>query len=305
MRFWLSHRSEVPLREQLVTQIVLGILSHDLRPGARLPSTRELARRYKVHPNTVSAAYRQLEQERWVKSRRGSGVFVRQANGERKLSVEIALDQLLAQALGRARQMGAPLSLVRARLRHWLDIQPPDHFLLIEPDEELRAIAMAEMQAAVKLPVGGAGFDACSSDAALDGAIPAVLPSKAERVRKLLPAGVDCLVLQVGSVPASLAQWLPAKRDRLVGIASRWPRFLESARTMLLAAGFDADGLLFCDARQPGWQKAARECAAVVCDSVTATAVPKGVRAIPFPLLADSTLAELRRYEEFLTKPLS
>jgi GntR family transcriptional regulator len=305
MRFWLSHRSEVPLREQLVTQIVLGILSHDLRPGSRLPSTRDLARRYKVHPNTVSAAYRQLEQERWVESRRGSGVYVRQANGERKLSPEVALDQLLAQALERARQMGAPLAMVRARLRHWLDSQPPDHFLLIEPDEELRAIALAEIKAAVKLPASGADFDACSSDAMLDGAIPVVLPSKAERVRKALPAGVDCLVLQVGSVPASLAHWLPAKRDRLVAIASRWPRFLDSARTMLLAAGFDSDGLLFCDARKAGWQKSARECAAVVCDSLTAKSAPKGVRAIPFPLLAESTLAELRRYEEFLTKPLS
>ena len=82
MRLWLSRNSEVPLREQLTTQIKLGILSHDLRPGARLPSTRELARRYGIHANTVSAAYRELEARGWLELRRGSGVYVRPLAGE-------------------------------------------------------------------------------------------------------------------------------------------------------------------------------------------------------------------------------
>src|SRR5258708_28007102 len=69
--------SEVPIREQLVTQVILGILSDDLAPGQRLPSTRVLARRFRLHPNTVSAGYRQLERERWVEFRHGSGVDVR------------------------------------------------------------------------------------------------------------------------------------------------------------------------------------------------------------------------------------
>ena len=63
MQFWFARRSEVSIREQLVTQVVLGILSDDLAPGERLSSTRELARRFDVHPNTVSAGYRQLERE--------------------------------------------------------------------------------------------------------------------------------------------------------------------------------------------------------------------------------------------------
>src|SRR3954467_303418 len=76
MRFWLARNSEVPIREQLVTQITLGILSGDLPAGHKLPSTRELARRFRVHANTVSAAYRQLEDEGLLESRRGSGVYV-------------------------------------------------------------------------------------------------------------------------------------------------------------------------------------------------------------------------------------
>ncbi len=60
MKIWLSKNSEVSVREQLVAQISLGIVSRDLRAGDRLPSTRELARRFEIHPNTVSAAYREL-----------------------------------------------------------------------------------------------------------------------------------------------------------------------------------------------------------------------------------------------------
>src|SRR3954463_9081821 len=77
MRLWLSKNSDVPLREQLVRQVMLGVVSDDLKPGQRLPSTRELARRFRIHPNTVRAAYRDLERAGWLEVRKGSGVYAR------------------------------------------------------------------------------------------------------------------------------------------------------------------------------------------------------------------------------------
>jgi DNA-binding transcriptional regulator YhcF (GntR family) len=76
MRFWISHASEVPIREQLVPQVVLAILSEDVKPGTRLPSTRELARRFRIHANTASAAYKDLEKSGWLELRHGSGVYI-------------------------------------------------------------------------------------------------------------------------------------------------------------------------------------------------------------------------------------
>jgi len=305
MRFWLARHSEVPIREQLVTQIVLGILSDDLRPGRRLPSTRELARRFHVHANTISAAYRQLERERWVEFRRGSGVYIRGSKPDSTLSSALALNQMIAALFRSARDTGTPLAALRSRLHQWLALQPPDHFLLIEPDEELRRIVVAEIQQAVTFPVAAAGFDVCRSPEKLAGAIPVVLPSKVEMVRKSLPAGTEFLPLHVRSVPGSLAAWLPAPADSLIGIASRWSNFLKSARTMLVAAGFHPDSLVFRDARKPGWQKGLRQTRAVVCDSLTAAHLPDGCRSIPLPLLAESSLTELRRYQDFITLPLA
>lgn len=305
VRFWLSRHSEVPIREQLVTQIVLGILSGDLSAGKRLPSTRELARRFKIHANTVSAAYRQLKQERWVELRHGSGIYIRKSKPQVSLSSALTLDQLIATLFRSAREAGATLSAVRSRLNQWLDLQPPDHFLLIEPDPELRRIVVAEMQQALTFPVSGCGMEACEAPEKLAGAVAVVLPSKAEKVRKTLPPGTEYLTLRVRSVTGSMARWLPARIDALVGVASRWPEFLKSARTMLVAAGIHPDSLLLRDACQAGWQQGLQQAAVVVCDSYTATKAPRGWHIIPFSVLAESCLAELRAYQEFLTRPLS
>jgi GntR family transcriptional regulator len=303
MQLWFARGSEVTIREQLVTQVILGIMSDDLAAGQRLPSTRELARRFHLHPNTVSAGYRQLERERWVEFRHGSGVYVGERKPDLAPSSALALDQLIAGLFRSARELGAPLSTVRLRLRQWLELQPPDHFLLIEPDEELRRILAAEIAQAVTFPIQGCGLHDCPKTP--DGAIPVVLPNRAAAVRQALPEDSDVLTLQVRSVPTSLAGWLPAPSGMLIGIASGWPNFLKLARTILQAAGFHPDALVFRDARKSNWQRGLQQTAAVVCDSVTATELPANCRAIPFPLLSESSIAELRRYVEFIQNPLS
>ncbi len=298
MQLWFARGSEVSIREQLVTQVVLGILSDDLAPGQRLPSTRELARRFHLHPNTISAGYRQLERDRWVEFRRGSGVYVRASRPETAASPTLALDQMIARVFASARKLGIPLPTLRSRLRHWLELQPPDHFLLIEPDKELRPILAAEMARAVSFPVRSCGVE--DQALPLDGAIPVALPNRILKIRELLPAGADVLTLQVRSVPSSLAGYLPAPAGALLGVASRWPEFLKVARAVLNAAGFHPDSLVFRDAREANWQRGLKQTAAVVCDSLIAAELPAGCRALPFPLLSEASIAELRRYEEFI-----
>jgi GntR family transcriptional regulator len=302
MQFWFARGNNIAIREQLVTQVVLAILSNDLAPGQRLPSTRELARRFRLHPNTISSGYRQLEKERWVEFRHGSGVYVCDRKPGLAPSPEFALDQLILQLFRVARESGMPLAAFRSRLSYWLEMQPPDHFLLIEPNDELRQILVAEMAQAVAFPVRNCSLQDCPKN--LNGAIPVVLPHRAAAVRRDLAQDADLLILQVRSVPTSLADWLPAPLGKLIGVASIWPDFLKLARTVLQAAGFDPDALLFRDARKTNWQRGLQQTAAVVCDTVTAKLLPKRCSAIPFPLLSESSIAELSRYVEFIQNPL-
>jgi GntR family transcriptional regulator len=303
MRLWLAHKSEVPLREQIVSQVVLAIVSGELRAGQRLPSTRALAHRTTVHANTVSAAYRELARAGWVQFRRGSGVYVRPRARARPLPAGLALDRLISDFFRAAREQGASLAKVRSRLRHWLALQPPDHFLVIEPDEELRRILVTELEQALPWRVMGAGPEACKQPEALTGAAILCRPSKLDAVTALLPHGTEVTPLRVRSVSESLAQWMPIPPDSLIAVVSRWPDFLKWARTLLLSAGADRDALDVRDARKPGWREGLRLARAVITDVVTAGSVPRGCRAIVFRVIADASVQELREYTRLLAAP--
>lgn len=301
MRLWLSRGSEISVRDQLVTQIVLSILGGDLKPGQRLPSTRELARRFHVHANTISSGYRELERNGWVEFRKGSGIYVRSAKPVS--APAIALDQLIAEFFNAARNLGMPLSIVREHLRRSLESQPPDHFLLIEPDPDLAAILVHEAKAAIAIDVRSCqpeGYNLCS-----EGAIPISVSFSLKSARAVVPKEIEILSLQLRSAGASLAQHLPASTTALVGIASGWAPFLKNARTMLVAAGFAPDCLVLRDTTKPNWRRGLAEAAAVVCDSLTAQALDGAPRALRFALLSESSLKELRNYEQFIRLPLA
>ncbi|HEY1160678.1 MAG TPA: GntR family transcriptional regulator [Terracidiphilus sp.] len=302
MRLWLNRTGEVSLREQLITQVVLAILCKELLPGQRLPSTRDLARRFGIHANTASAAYRELEREGWLEFRHGSGVYVRANRPAAPLSKELVVDQLIGELVVKARKLGAPQALVRARLRRWLSMEPPARWLLIEPDPELRRIVIHEMEQALALPIAGCAPEECAQPGLLEGSMPVTVPSKAAAVRKLLPAGIELTVLQVHPVSlellAHLQRYLPEHAGELVGIASRWPEFQRIAQTLLIAAGLPPESLVVRDAKQPGWKRGLETTSGVVCDAVTALELPVGAFPLRFKLLDGPTLAGLRRQEE-------
>jgi DNA-binding transcriptional regulator YhcF (GntR family) len=310
MRLWLNRTGEISLREQLITQVVLGILCHELAPGQRLPSTRDLSRRFGIHANTASAAYRKLEDDGWVEMRHGSGVFVRSTRPEAPLSTEMAIDQMISDVAAKVRKLGASDSLLKTRLRRWLALEPPARWLVIEPDPELRRIVICEMEHALSLPVIGCAFDDCSTPGMLEGSMPAVLPTKAAAVRKLLPASKELITLQIHPVSPELQSYLqrymPGHSSDLVGIASRWADFQRIAQTMLVAAGFAPESLLVRDATKPGWKRGLGTAIAVVCDAAIAHELPADSHAIVFRLLSEPAIADLRKREEaVMSSPLA
>jgi DNA-binding transcriptional regulator YhcF (GntR family) len=302
MQLWFSRTSEISIREQLATQIVLGIVSGELSPGARLPSTRELARRFRLHPNTVSAGYRQLQRSNWVDFRKGSGIYVA-AQKPPLTSDGVVLDQLIADLFRSARKLNAPLTEVRSRLRRWLELQPPDHFLLLEPDPHLAAILVHEIRSAITFDVRSCEPQNYKSSS--EGAIPISVSFSLKSAREVVPKETEILVLQLSSAGASLARHLPASKTALIGIASGWQPFLKNARTMLIAAGFDPDCLVLRDTTKLNWRRGLAEAAAVVCDSLTAQTLDQTPCVLSFSLLSESSLKELRDSEQFIRTPLA
>ena len=295
MRLWLSKNSEVPIREQLVTQIVLGIVSNDLKISERLPSTRDLARRYDIHANTVSAAYRELARRGWVVFRKGSGVYVR-ARIDDKLD-ELALDQLVSRFFRHLREEGHSLGEIQDAVRRSFSLQRPDHFVLLESDPELREILVAEIATATRVSVKGVG-PAEFNQASLVGAVPVVLYGHLQQFGDRLDSETEPLVLHSASVVESMKGQTRPPADALVAIVSRWPEFLKWARTMLVAAGLDADALSFRDARERAWEKGLRSATFVITDSLMAPRIPAGCQIKLFRVLAESSLKEIHEYAE-------
>ena len=311
MRLWLSKNSEVPIREQLITQITLGIVSNDLKPKERLPSTRDVARRYSIHANTVSAAYRELARRGWVEFRKGSGVYVRLRAVE-KMEEGLALDQLISRFFRQLREGGDSLAAIQAGVKRSFSVQRPDHFLVLEADPELREILVAEIALATKVRVCGVGpaeLDGSrglndGSHGSLDGsrgllgAALVVLYGHLEAFRDRIKPETDVLVVHSASVVESFRGETKPRADALIAIVSRWPEFLRWSRTLLLAAGLDADALSIRDARERGWEKGLRSAAFVITDSLMAPRIPAGCEIKVFRVIAERSLHEVRDYAE-------
>jgi 2-aminoadipate transaminase len=76
----LQPESHIPLYIQLRDQLRSLVHAGDLRPGDRIPASRELANNLGVHRTTVANAYAELESEGLIQGHVGRGTFIR-ANG--------------------------------------------------------------------------------------------------------------------------------------------------------------------------------------------------------------------------------
>src|SRR5579885_439479 len=73
----LQPESHIPLYIQLRDQLRSLVHAGDLRPGDRIPASRELAQVLGVHRTTVANAYAELESEGLIQGHVGRGTFIR------------------------------------------------------------------------------------------------------------------------------------------------------------------------------------------------------------------------------------
>lgn len=299
MRLWFSPASEVPIYRQLVTQVVLAILSGDLSPGDRLPSTRELARRFSIHPNTVSAGYRQLARDGWVEYRHGSGVYIKSDAAQPSIPEQI-LDQHIAAFFKAVRELRLPAAAIRQRVAEWIASPPPDHFLVVDPDPDAREILLTEIRKLTTWPAVGVSVEDAAKPETSVAAVLLCRPRMTKVVRAALPAGIELITLQIRSANKWLDPELPSLKGKLIGVVSNWLDFRENARTMLAAAGVDPDLLMIRNPRRPRWQRGLDQTGAIICDQHAAATreLPKGPRIFIFSLLADAARVELSQFPE-------
>src|ERR1700746_701047 len=72
----LQPESHIPLYIQLRDQLRSLVHAGDLRPGDRIPASRELALVLGVHRTTVANAYAELESEGLIQGHVGRGTYI-------------------------------------------------------------------------------------------------------------------------------------------------------------------------------------------------------------------------------------
>lgn len=119
MQITLDPGAPVPLYVQVQNEIRYRIVTGDLLPGSRLPSSRSLATQLAVAPQTILQAYQGLEREGLVESHRGRGTIVAALDDD---AVKPALPrETLATFVKEAHLRGFSLEEIQREVRQMYD----------------------------------------------------------------------------------------------------------------------------------------------------------------------------------------
>jgi len=288
----ISKESEVPLRHQLAEQIVFHIATGKIQPGEALPSVRELARRLKIHHNTVSEAYQDLIQRRWLVGRRGSRVTVRAADEKARGGAESGLDDLINTLVRVAREQGHSLQSLRERVRERLLAQPPDHILVVEADAGLRRLLREEIRAAINWPVEVCSRVELAAHPGLGiGALAVAAHYALPDVNPLLPPDRPALPLAFRAADEQVEMIRRRREPSMFAVVSVSEGFLQTASRILATAAGRRHVLQQFLLPLPD-PKALRAVDVVFADSIAVREV-KHPHVVPYRVIAPESLAYL------------
>ncbi|MBK5291145.1 MAG: GntR family transcriptional regulator [Acidobacteriia bacterium] len=229
----INKESPISLREQIGAQIEFLVATGELKPGEPLPSVRALARRLRIHHNTVSQAYQDVTARNLLVSKRGSRLLVRTPE-ERAVTPRPELDDLINQTIRTARHYGYTLEELSVRVRDRLMEEPPDHVLVLSFDAGMRRLLQAEVEQALKCRV-----KACSPEelvanpelalGALVVSPPGVLPA----ITEVLPKDRPAIPVLYSSAESHLEMVRKLTHPSIIAVASVSKDFLMVARGLL------------------------------------------------------------------------
>jgi molybdate-binding protein/DNA-binding transcriptional regulator YhcF (GntR family) len=119
----LSGSAGIPIFTQIADHLRQMVATGRLQPGERLPTVRQLAESLAISPGTVVKAYRQLEQDGVIQSRRGGGTaVVGQAKDPQLVTLrQTRLSNMMSNGILEALSQGYSLEEIEAAFSIHLD----------------------------------------------------------------------------------------------------------------------------------------------------------------------------------------
>ena len=234
MQLRISKKSEIPIREQIAEQIIFRIATDELKPGQALPSVRELARRLKIHHNTVSHVYADLVRRTWLARKKGRRLIVSSQDEFTRVTRAQDLDAMINAVIPVAREGGHSLQELRQRVRERLLAQPPDHLLVIDDDPGLRQLLQEEIKKAVRWPLRGCSREELRMNRGLAvGALPVVAQHYLPEVVSLLPETRPAVSVTYCVADEHLRMIQNLREPSIIALVSVSEIFLKTAQGLL------------------------------------------------------------------------
>ena len=283
----VSRESDVPIPQQLAEQILVLIATESLKPGEPLPSVRELARRLKIHHNTVSQAYQDLSRRKWIAMRRGSRarVLPREERAE-------DIDDLINATIRLATERGYPLRTLIARVRKRMLAQTPDRYLVVVEEPELRQLLQREIETNLPWPTEGCSIEALATNPELGIGTQVVTPliylesvtPLASKERPVIPITYEPpeeIVRQVSNL----------SEPSMVAVVSVSTRFLHTASSLLAPAIGQQHSLreFLYPLESPNALKAADF---IICDSIAHRKI-RNRRTVHYRMISSATIKKM------------
>jgi GntR family transcriptional regulator len=135
----LDFRSEEPLYLQIAHQMEQLVGKGELKLGDQLPTVRELATELRINFNTVSRAYRILDESRLISTQRGRGTYIwEQPTDETLKQLKMkSLEELARNYFNEAGRLGFSQNEAIEALKHIQGTSAQNNFANSQKDKEL------------------------------------------------------------------------------------------------------------------------------------------------------------------------
>ena len=226
--------SEVTIHDQLAEEITFSIATGNLKPGQALPSVRALARRLKIHHNTVSQVYQDLVGRDLLIRQRGSRMVVR-SPGDLEYPPRVEdLDDLINATIRAAQEKGYTFQQLRQRVQERLMALPPDHLLVISGDSGMRHLLREELKEKLTFPVEACSTEELSLNPELMmGALVVGTPGAIPKIAPLVPKDRPAIPITFSAADEHVEMIHQLRRPSTIAVVSISQAVLQTARGVL------------------------------------------------------------------------
>ena len=117
----MNFQSGIPIYTQVIGALQEQMITGSLRPGDKLPSSRELAKEFTINPNTASRVYSEMDTMGLTFTRRGIGTFVTEDESVLAAMREDYTRGLIEDFVKKMQRIGCKAEELPELLQHYVD----------------------------------------------------------------------------------------------------------------------------------------------------------------------------------------